>query len=119
MVLGVWCILMCMGSYVMGGCILMVNRLTCMLRVLWRAYSWQNGTKCRDGVNMLWCHFHLLCLVFEGSISTCACFHSETFFVICCVFCFWLVFVGMVGKREAIWEGRLREDASAVKYESI
>ena len=44
-------------------------------------YSWQNGTRCRDGVNVLWYRFHLVWLVFEGSIPTCACFHSENFFV--------------------------------------
>ena len=43
-------------------------------------YSWQNGTRCRD-VKLLWCHSHLVWLVFEGSIPTCACFHSENFFV--------------------------------------
>ena len=46
-------------------------------------YSWQNGTRCRDGVNVLWCHSHLVWLVFEGSIPTCAGFHSENFFVTC------------------------------------
>ena len=46
-------------------------------------HSWQNGTRCRDGVNVLWCHSHLVCLVFEGSIPTCICFHSENFFVTC------------------------------------
>ena len=40
-------------------------------------HSWQNGTRCRDGVKLLWCDFHLLWLVFEDSISTCTCFHSE------------------------------------------
>ena len=43
---------------------------------------WQNGTRCRDGVKLLWCHFHLVWLVFESSIPTCACFHSETFCVL-------------------------------------
>ena len=33
------------------------------------------------GVKLLWCHSHLVWLVFEGSIPTCACFHSENFFV--------------------------------------
>ena len=38
---------------------------------------------------VLWCHPHLVWLVFEGSIPTCACFHSEKFFVTCsCCFCF-------------------------------
>ena len=46
-------------------------------------HSWQNGTRCRDGVNVLWCRFHLVWLVFEGSILTCTCFHSEHFFVAC------------------------------------
>ena len=43
-------------------------------------HSWQNGTRCRDGVK-LWCHSPLVWLVFEGPIPTCACFHSENFFV--------------------------------------
>ena len=38
--------------------------------------SWQNGTRCRDGVKLLWCHSHLVWLVFVGSIPTRACFHS-------------------------------------------
>ena len=32
---------------------------------------------------MLWCRSHLVWLVFEGSIPTCAGFHSENFFVTC------------------------------------
>ena len=36
-------------------------------------HSWQNGTRCRDGVNVLWCRSHLVWLVFEGSIPTCTC----------------------------------------------
>ena len=43
-------------------------------------HSWQNRTRCRDGVNVLWCCFHLVWLVFEHFIPTCACFHSENFF---------------------------------------
>ena len=46
-------------------------------------HSWQNGTRCRDGVNVLWCRSHLVWLVFEGSIPTCAGFHSGNFFVTC------------------------------------
>ena len=44
-------------------------------------HSWQNGTRCRDGVNVLWCRSHLVWLVFKGSIPTCTCFHLENFFV--------------------------------------
>ena len=46
-------------------------------------HSWQNGTRCRDGVKVLWCCSHLVWLVFEGFIPTCACFRSENFFVTC------------------------------------
>ena len=53
-------------------------------------HSWQNGTRCRDGVNVLWCRSHLVWLVFEGSIPTCACFHLENFFVTCSS-CFFLL----------------------------
>ena len=44
-------------------------------------HSWQNGTRCRDGVKVLWCRSHLVRLVFEGSSPTCTCFHSESVFV--------------------------------------
>ena len=44
-------------------------------------YIWQNGTRCRDDVNVLWCRSYLVWLVFEDSIPTCTCFHSENFFV--------------------------------------
>ena len=36
-------------------------------------------TRCRDGVKVLWCHSHLVWLVFEGPIPTCTCFHAENF----------------------------------------
>ena len=46
--------------------------------------KWQQiGTRCRDGVKVLWCHSHLGWLVFEGSIPTRACFPSENLFVTC------------------------------------
>ena len=68
-------------------------------------HSWQNGTRCRDGVNVLQCCSHLVWLVFEGCIPTCACFHSENFFVAC--FCFFFnCFLEIV--REERWEGRPR-----------
>ena len=46
-------------------------------------HSWQNDTRCRDDVKVLWCCSHLVWLVFEGFIPTCTCFHSENFFVTC------------------------------------
>ena len=48
--------------------------------------GWQNGTRCRDGVRVLWCCSHLVWLIFEASISICACFHEGKLFVTC--FCF-------------------------------
>ena len=44
---------------------------------------WQNGTRCRDGVKVLWCHSHLVRLVFEASIPTCTCFHEGKLFLTC------------------------------------
>ena len=43
--------------------------------------SWQNGTRRRDGIKVMWCHSHLhvVWLVFDGSIPTCTCFRSENF----------------------------------------
>ena len=55
-------------------------------------HSRQNGTRCRDGVKVLWCCSYLVWLVFEGSIPTCACFHWENFFVTC-LLCFFGGFV--------------------------
>ena len=80
-----------------------VNRLSAC-REFCGVHSWQNGTRRRDGVKLLWCQSHLAGLVFEGSIPTCACFHSENFLVACsCCFLFILL-----GKREETGEGRLR-----------
>ena len=55
-----------------------VNRLSACRKFSW-VHSLQNGTRCRDSVNVLWCHSHLVWLVFEGSIPTCACFPLENF----------------------------------------
>ena len=48
---------------------------------------WQSGTKCRDGVKVLWCHSHLVWLVFEPSIPTCACFFFQKTFVTLIINC--------------------------------
>ena len=65
-------------------------------------------------MNVLWCRSHLVWLVFEGSIPTCAYFPLENFSVTCSCCFFGIVFRN--GKREERWE---REDAHSVKYESI
>ena len=52
-------------------------------------YSWQNDTRCRDGVKVLWCRSHLVWSVFEDFIPTCACLHLANLFVSCfCCFFF-------------------------------
>ena len=63
-------------------------------------HSWQNGTRCRDDVNVLWsCSY----LVFEASIPTCTCFHLENFFVTCFC-CFFVLFFKLL--LEMVWEER-------------
>ena len=62
-------------------------------------HSWQNGTRCRDGVNVLWCRSHLVQLVFERSIPTCACFPLENFFVTCLCLFFLELFLEMVREK--------------------
>ena len=39
-----------------------VNRPKCMQRVC-GVHSGQNGTRCRDGVKVMWCHPHVVWLV--------------------------------------------------------
>ena len=86
-----------------------VNRLSAC-REFSGVHSWQNGTRCRDGVNMLWCRSHLVWLVFEGSIPTWACFHSENYFVTCsCSFFF------RMAREKRGGKGRRGEDAWSVK----
>ena len=56
-----------------------MNRLS-VCREFCGVHSWQNGTRCRDGIKVLWCHSELVCMVgFEASIPTCTCFPSENF----------------------------------------
>ena len=52
------------------------------------------------------CHSHLVWLVFEGSIPTCTCFHSENFFVagFCCFFVCFVVLSFRNSKREERWD---------------
>ena len=91
----------------------------CGLSFMWKAvegavlstvffvvHSLENGTRCRDGVNVLWCRSHLVWLVFEGSIPTCACFHSENFFVTCSCCFFFLLFFRSSKREERQARGR-------------
>ena len=59
---------------------------------------WQNGTRCRDDVEVLWCHSHLVWLIFEASIPTCACFSFRKLFVPC-ILCSHAVDRHFTGKR--------------------
>ena len=61
-------------------------------------HSCQNGTRCRNGVKVLCCHFHLVWLVTEGCIPTCACFYSANFcdLLILIFICFNFFIVGFL-----------------------
>ena len=69
-----------------------VDRVMYFQRVLWCAQlaKWH---KMQGWWKVLWCHPHLVWLVFEGSIPTCACFHSENLFVTCSCCFFFVSFV--------------------------
>ena len=68
-------------------------------------------------MKLLWCHSHLVWLVFEGSIPTCACFHSENFFVTCSCLVFFCNLLGTVTEKRRGRVGR-GEDAWCVQYDS-
>ena len=70
-------------------------------------HSWQNGTRSRDGGKVLWYHSHLqvVWLVFECSISACACFHSENLFANIYIF-FFHCRLGLVREKRGGREGR-------------
>jgi len=81
-----------------------MNRLSAC-REFCGVHSWQNGTRCRNGVKVLWYYFNLVWLVFEASIPTCACFLQKTFCdLFLLLFCLFVLCLGMV--REERWEGR-------------
>ena len=67
--------------------------------------SWQNGTRCRDGVKVLWCHSNLVWLVFEAYIPTALVFPQKTFCDLFLFFFFFFVLSFRNGKREEWWEG--------------
>ena len=71
-------------------CLFVANKYKC--RGFCVVYRWQNGTRCRDGVKVLWCRSRLVWLVFEDFIPTCACLRLANFFVTCFC-CFFVVVV--------------------------
>ena len=76
--------------------------------------SYQNGTRCTDGVKVLWCHSRLIWLIFESSIPTCTCFHSETFCDLFLLLSSWYCCLGMVRKKRG-GRGCQGEDAWSIK----
>ena len=94
------------------------NRLSAC-REFCGVHSWQNGTRCRYGVKVLWCHSHLVWLVFEDSIPTS--FHSENF--ICDLFLllfFFLLYchLGMLREKRG-GRGGQGGDPWSIKYDNI
>ena len=71
-------------------------------------HVWQNGTRCRDGVKVLWWHSHLVWLVFEGSIPICACLHLASKIYCNCVCCFSL-FDAVIGSLSNLASHKLLE----------
>ena len=61
-------------------------------------HSWQNGTRCRDGVNVLWCRSHLVRLVLSVPSLYVLVFLWKTFCDLFVLFFFGIVFRN--GKRE-------------------
>ena len=85
-----------------------MNRLSAC-REFCGVHSWQNGTRCRDGVKVLWCHSHLVWLVFEASIPTCTCFHEgKLLWLVSVAFFFLFVMLFRNGKTEERREERPR-----------
>ena len=66
------------------------------------------GTRCRDGVKVLWWRSQLVWLVFEGSIPTCACLHLAKIFVTSLVWIFFL-FVVVIGSLSNLANHNLLE----------
>ena len=67
-----------------------------------KKFSKRKTSACRDGVNVLWCRSHLVWLVFEGSIPTCACFPFGKLFCdlfLLVFFFFWNCFLEMVREK--------------------
>ena len=68
--------------------------------------SWQNGTRCRDGVKVLWCPSHLVWLVFELPSLHALVFIQKTFSDLFLLLFFFFVLSFRNGKREERWEGK-------------
>ena len=83
-----------------------MNRLSAC-REFCGLHSWHICTRYRDGVKVLWYYSHLVWLVFEGSIPTYACLHSENIFLTCS-YCFF-VFLELVREnRDERWDGKMQ-----------
>ena len=63
-----------------------------------------NGTRCRDGVKVLWCHSHLVWLFFLGFHPYMRLFSSKKLFCGLFLLFFWLFFVLLFrnSKREKV-----------------
>ena len=80
-----------------------------------------NGTRCRDGVKVLWCHSHLVRLVFLGFHPYMHLFSFRKLFVTCSCYFFCCLFVLLFrnGKREERWEGRPRGRRMVYKVDNV
>ena len=80
---------------------------------------WQNGTRCRDGVKVLWCHSHLVGLVFRVASLHALVFIQKTFmWLVPADFLFLYCCLGMVRKKRGGRGGR-GEDAWSINYDNV
>ena len=84
-----------------------------MCREVFVVHSWQNGTRCRDGVNVSWCRSHLFWLVFElGFHPYMRLFSFGKIFCDSFLLLFFYCFLEVVREKR----GRQGEDAWSVEY---
>ena len=57
-------------------------------------HSWRNGTRCRDGLKVLWCHSRLVWPVFEGSSPMCTSYQHHQW-LLCSDTCLYCRFCGI------------------------
>ena len=74
-----------------------------------------NGTRYRDGVKVLWCHSHVVWLVFEDSHPYMHFFSFRKLFVTCS-YCFLLFFVLQERRGGRGGQGK---DAWSIKYDNV
>jgi len=90
-----------------------MNRLSAC-REFCGVHSWQNGTRCRDGVKVFWCRSHLVWLVLRVQSLHALVFIQKTFCDLLLLL-FLYCRLGMVREKRG-GRGGQGEDAQSIKY---